>query len=399
MSCKRPTNDVSLRAGQPIRASDDNRIDISTWEGLMPRIGRRIAWIGFVAGVLMQPALLQQVLAEPPKFQVDATWPQTLPSNWIIGTIGGIFVDAQDHIWINQRPSSLDARERRAATATDVICCVPAPPVIEFDQAGKVVRGWGGDGPDYKWGNDGHGIFVDHNDFVWVGDNVETGGHIYKFTRDGKFVMRLGKPGTPRGSNDTEHLNRPADMVVDRETNEIFVADGYANHRVIVFDAATGAYKRHWGAYGKPPTDEKVNWDPNAPPQQFGNPVHCITITNDGLVLVCDRSHNRMQMFRKDGTFVREVFVLKERAPGTIGSIAKWPDAGESYLLVVDDPNGQFHVINRADGKLLASYGRVGHQLGEFYNLHFIGIDSKGNVYSAEVQGKRVQKFRNLSGL
>ena len=202
----------------------------------MARIGRSLAFIGFIAGALLQPAL-----AEPPKFQVDPTWPQTLPSNWIIGTIGGIFVDAQDHIWINQRPSSLDAREKRASTATNVICCVPAPPVIEFDQAGKVVQGWGGDGPDYKWGNDGHGIFVDHNNFVWVGDNVEAGGHIYKFTRDGTFVMRLGKPGTPGGSNDTEHFNRPADMVVDRETNEIFVADGYANHRVIVFDAATGA--------------------------------------------------------------------------------------------------------------------------------------------------------------
>jgi len=263
-----------------------------------------------------------------------------------------------------------------------------------------VVQGWGGDGPDYKWGNDGHGIFVDHNDFVWVADNVEGGGHVYKFTRDGNFVMRLGKPGKPGGSNDIEHFNRPADMVVDPTTNEIFVADGYANHRVIVFDAASGAYKRHWGAYGKPPTDAKVDWDPKGPPpQQFGNPVHCITMTNDGLVLVCDRSHNRMQMFRKDGTFVREISVLKESAPGTIGSIVKWPDAAQTYLLVVDDPNGQFHVINRADGKLLGSFGRVGHQLGEFYNLHFIGIDSKGNVYSAEVQGKRVQKFRNLGGL
>jgi hypothetical protein len=109
-----------------------------------------------------------------PKFEVDPTWPQTLPSNWIIGTIGGITVDAQDHIWINQRPSGLDAREKRASTDRNVKCCVPAPPVIEFDQAGKVVQGWGGDGPNYKWGNDGHGIHGDHNNFVWVGDNVET---------------------------------------------------------------------------------------------------------------------------------------------------------------------------------------------------------------------------------
>jgi hypothetical protein len=359
-------------------------------------IGRRAILIGFGAALLLRPAL-----AGSPKFEVDPSWPQALPGNWIIGTIGGITVDAQDHIWINQRPSSLDAREQRAATAPNVECCVPAPPVIEFDQAGKVVRGWGGDGPDYNWGNDGHGIHVDYNNFVWVGDNSpDTGGHIYKFTRDGKFVMRIGKPGKATGSNDTEHLGRPADMVVDPTTNELLVADGYGNKRIIVFDAVTGVYKRHWGAYGKVPSDEKVEWDPKGPPpQQFTNPVHCITLTNDGLVLVCDRQHNRMQMFRKDGTFVREIFVLKESYPGTIGSIVKWPDPAQTYLLVVDDPNGRFHIVNRADGNLVGSFGRVGHQLGEFYNLHFIAIDSRGNVYSAEVQGKRVQKFRNLGGL
>jgi hypothetical protein len=174
-----------------------------------------------------------------------------------------------------------------------VKCCVPAPPVIEFDQAGKVVQGWGGDGPNYKWGNDGHGIHVDHNNFVWVGDNVETtGGHIYKFTRDGKFALRIGEPGPGSGSNDTKHLGRPAEMVVDRETNELFVADGYGNKRVIVFDATTGAYKRHWGAYGKPPSDEKeTSWDQRSsapPPTNFTNPVHCITITVDGL---CREGH------------------------------------------------------------------------------------------------------------
>ena len=214
--------------------------------------GCGMAFTGAVAAALLLGAGLIPALAEPPKFAVDPTWPQTLPGNWIIGTIGGIFVDAQDHIWINQRPFARCPREKRAATATNVVCCVPAPPVIEFDQAGKVVQGWGGDGPDYKWGNDGHGIFVDHNNFVWVGDNVEGGGHIYKFTRDGKFVMRLGKPGTPGGSNDIEHFNRPADMVVDPQTNEIFVADGYANHRVIVFDAATGAYRAPLGRLRQP---------------------------------------------------------------------------------------------------------------------------------------------------
>ena len=154
----------------------------------MAGIVRNVVLHGVLALAMLAPAAAQKV----PKFEVDPTWPQPLPSNWIIGTIGGITVDAQDHIWINQRPSSLDAREKRASTAPNVKCCVPAPPVIEFDQDGKVVQGWGGDGPGYKWGNDGHGIHVDHNNFVWVGDNVEAGGHIFKFTRDGKFVMRIG---------------------------------------------------------------------------------------------------------------------------------------------------------------------------------------------------------------
>src|SRR5205814_9684132 len=166
----------------------------------MGRIFRNVTLACVLSLALLTPAAAQTV----PKFAVDPTWPQPLPSNWIIGTIGGIFVDAQDHIWINQRPSGLDAREKRASTDRNVKCCVPAPPVIEFDQDGKVVQGWGGDGANYKWGNDGHGIFVDHNNFVWVGDNIEGGGHIYKFTRDGKFVMRLGKPGTPGGSSDIE---------------------------------------------------------------------------------------------------------------------------------------------------------------------------------------------------
>ncbi len=170
-------------------------------------------------------------------------------------------------------------------------------------------------------------------------------------------------------------------MVNYPRTSYIFGSGGYDHHRVNGFGAATGAYKRHWGAYGHRPSDDKVAWDPKGPlPQQFGNPVHCITMTVDRLIAVCDRGQNRMQMFRTDGTFVREIFVLKDSAPGTIGSIGKWPDAAQTYLLVVDDPNGQFLVINRASGELVGSYGRVGHRLGEFYNLHLLGVDIKGNV-------------------
>ncbi len=359
------------------------------------------ACLVFAAIFAFAPAVLAEDKPAVPQFQVEPFWPKPLPNNWILGQVSGIATDRFDRIWVVHRRDTLNERERAAEQNPPTAkCCVAAPPVLLFDQSGNLLKSWGGPGPGYEWPQSEHGIFVDDNDFVWLAGNGKQDGQLLKFTMDGKFVLQIGRAGPIRGSNDTTALGSPADVAVDVAAREVFAADGYANRRVVVFDSETGAYKRHWGAYGKPPTDEKVEWDPKGPaPQQFGNPVHCITITKDGLVLVCDRSHNRMQMFRKDGTFVREISVLKESAPGTIGSIAKWPDAAESYLLVVDDPNGQFHAINRADGSLMASYGRVGHQLGEFYNLHFIGIDSKGNVYSAEVQGKRVQKFRNLGGL
>ena len=362
----------------------------------MARTGRKIALIGLIALAMIRPALT----AEPPKFQIDPSWPKTLPNNWIFGQIGGIFVDAQDHVWVNQRPGTLDNREKRASTTPNVRCCKPAPSVVEFDQEGNVVQAWGGPGQGYDWPANEHGIFVDHNNFVWVGGNGMTDGLVLKFTRAGKFVLQIGKSGMMTSSADTTQLGRPADMVVDPATNELFVADGYFNHRVIVFDAATGAFKRMWGAYGKPPTDDKLTYDPKAAPaQQFNNPVHGIRLTKDGMVVVSDRGNNRIQVFRKDGTFVKEYQVLKDSPPGTVGSVMLWPDAANSYFVVSDDPNGEFHVIRRSDGVEVSTAGRVGTNLGQFMNLHNLAIDSKGNVYAAEVQGKRVQRFRNLGGL
>ena len=222
-----------------------------------------------------------------PKFEVDPSWPKPLPSNWIIGTIGGITVDSRNHIWINQRPSGLDAREKRALTDPNVKCCVPAPPVIEFDPDGKVVQAWGGDGPDYKWGNDGHGIHVDHNNFVWVADNVATGGHVYKFTRDGKFVMQIGKAGQAGTSDSQTSLNRPSAIAVDDAANEVFVADGFGSRRIAVFDATTGAFKRAWGAYGEKPSDATLPaYDPNGTPVRQFRTVSCVKIAKDGMVYV-----------------------------------------------------------------------------------------------------------------
>ena len=362
----------------------------------------RTGWIislSLAAGLaLAQPALA----GEMPKFQVDPMWGVPLPNNWAFGQIGGIFVDAQDHVWINQRPRTTTDREKRGSDPkAHVECCVAAPPVIELDANGQLVQAWGGPGQGYEWQKNEHGIFVDHNNFVWVGGNDPQDGQILKFTRDGKFVMQIGKAGPVTNSNDTTRLGRPADMIVDPATNELYVADGYGNHRVIVFDAATGAYKRHWGAYGKPPTDDKITYDPTKPmPQQFNNPVHCIRMSKDGLIYVCDRGNNRIQVFQKDGTFVKEIPVLKDTIPtGTTGSVMLWPDAAQTYFLTSDDPNAHFHLVNRADGKVLASFGHMGHGAGEFDNLHNLAIDSKGNIYAAEVQGKRVQKFRNVGGL
>ena len=189
---------------------------------------------------------------DAPRFQVDASWPQPLPNNWIMGQAAGIAIDAQDHVWVVQRPRSLTNDEKAASLNPPTSkCCVPAPPVMEFDPEGKLVRAWGGPGEGYNWPQNEHGVSIDSKGFVWIGGNGEKDGQYLKFTRDGKFVLQIGKQGDQTDSNDVTRLGKPADAEVDRETNEVYIADGYFNHRVIVFDADSGAYKRHWGAYGK----------------------------------------------------------------------------------------------------------------------------------------------------
>ena len=202
---------------------------------------------------------------EPLTFEVDASWPKTLPNQWIMGQAAGVAVDAQDHVWVVQRPKTLTDDEKAASfNPPRTKCCVPAPPVLEFDQDGNLVQAWGGPGQGYDWPQNEHGIYIDPKGFVWLAGNGENDGQILKFTRDGKFVLQIGKQGPQTNSLDTSRLGRPASVTVDAEANEVYVADGYYNHRIIVFDADTGAFKRQWGAYGKPPTDEKL------PPLQPG---------------------------------------------------------------------------------------------------------------------------------
>src|SRR3954463_14249620 len=258
---------------------------------------------GIVAGVLISACVAIAAAAEVPKFEVDPFWPKPLPNNWTLGQVAGVAVDERDHVWIMQRPRSLSRLEAAAAQKPPrAQCCVPAPPVIEFDPDGNVVQAWGGDGAGYEWPKQEHGIRVVGNS-VWFGGNHKDDGFLLKFTRDGKFVNQLGKSGPRKGDNDTTQLGQPADFWIDGGANELYVADGYGNHRVIVFDAATGAYKRHWGAYGNKPDDGNLGpYDPKAPPaQQFRNPVHCADLSVDRLLYVCDRVNDRIQVFKPDG--------------------------------------------------------------------------------------------------
>lgn len=346
------------------------------------------------------PVMFPVLAADAPRFEVDPSWPKTLPNNWIMGQAAGVAVDAQDHVWVIQRPKSLTDDEKAASlTPPRTKCCVPAPPVMEFDPDGRLVRAWGGPGAGYDWPDNEHGINIDAKGFVWIGGNGANDGQVLKFTREGKFVLQIGKKGPQTNSLDTARLGRPADTEVDPATNELYVADGYHNYRIIVFDADTGALKRMWGAYGKPPTDEKVTYNPSAPPnQQFGNPVHCVRVSRDGLIYVCDRQNDRIQVFRKDGTYVKEFIVAKDTlANGSVWDLRLSIDPAQTFLFNADGANNEVRTLLRDNGEIIAAFGRNGRQAGEFHWVHNLAIDSKGNLYTTEVDsGKRAQKFRAL---
>jgi hypothetical protein len=352
------------------------------------------------------PALAQGETNQPtiPQFQVDASWPKPLPNKWILGQVSGIAVDRFDHIWVVHRPSTLNERELAAAQNPPVAkCCIAAPPVLVFDQSGNLIRSWGG--PDradkaYQWPQSEHGVFIDGNDFVWLAGNGKQDGQLLKFTMDGKFVLQIGRAGPIGGSNDTTALGSPADVAVDVAAKEVYAADGYTNRRVVVFDSETGAYKRHWGAYGNKPSDDKTPpYDPAKPPsQQFGNPVHCIRLAQDGLVHVCDRTNDRVQIFRKDGTFVAEhAYETATRGTGSVYDLVFSPDKEQRFIYMIDGMNGEIRILSHATYEVLARFGRPGRQAGEFTALHNIAIDRQGNIFTAEVNtGQRVQKFRRI---
>ena len=307
-----------------------------------------IVWLSATMALMasVSPAPAQTTV---PRFQVDPFWPKPLPNNWILGQVSGIATDRYDRIWVVHRPASLTPRERAAEqNPPEAKCCVAAPPVLLFDQSGNLLRHWGGRGQGYQWPDSEHGIFVDDNDFVWLAGNGKKDGQLLKFTMDGKFVMQIGKPITAPDSNATDRLGSPADIAVDVAAKEVFVADGYGNRRVVVFDSETGAYKRHWGAYGKRPSDEKTAaYDPSKPPsEQFGNPVHCVRIAKDGLVYVCDRPNDRLQVFQPDGKFVKEAFYAKNtRGAGSVWDITFSKDPGQRFIMLADGQNERIRAV------------------------------------------------------
>jgi DNA-binding beta-propeller fold protein YncE len=372
-------------------------------EELMRAITRSL----LIASVLITAplGLLGPAAAQPfqiPKFEADASWAK-LPSKWVWGQVSSVSIDERGHAWILQRPSSVRADQKDKA----------APPVLEFDENGNFVQGWGGPGQGYDWPETEHGIYADPKGFIWLGGNGRTDHHLVKFTKDGKFVMQIGKKGQSKGNKDTENVKQAADTFVHAATNELFVADGYGNRRIVVFDADTGKFKRMWGAFGNEPLDNvpeppKVPEDQRIPakeatgpgPDQFVTPVHAARVSNDGLVYVSDRGGKRVQVFTIEGKYVTQVFIdryceVPHCGNGqTVASTAFSHDPEQRYLYVASRSPARVWVLDRKTLTPLDSFGRPGVAPGEFYVMHHMNVDSKGNLYVTEVQdGKRIQKF------
>jgi len=392
-------------------------------------------------------ALAQRDAPKAPRFEVDPLWPKPMPNRWILGSTVGVAVDARDHVFVVHLTDSFTPRTEigLATNPPTGECCAPAPNVLEYDPAGTLVGHWGGPGQGYDWPEMNSGLAIDDGGNVWIGGSGGADSRILKFSHDGKFIAQFGKPSAPaaaapsgrgpdtayagvspgraggrggagrggRGgrastpalpanSQSMDSFGGPAGFSFDAKANEAYVADGSRNHRVAVIDMTTGAIKRFWGAYGNKPDDsDTAKYDPaGPPPKQFGAPVSCAQLSKDGLVYVCDTRNDRIQIFKKDGSFVKE----KAIAPKTLGMGSVWDiafsrDPQQKYLYVADGMNMQIHVVDRQSLDVLTSFGDGGRQPGQFYAPHSVATDSKGNLYTTETyEGKRVQKF-NFKGI
>ena len=353
--------------------------------------------LGLGQSVLNGVAEVSETRVEAPMFEVDPLWPKPLPNHWILGSTIGVGVDSRDYVYIIHRGNGNERTELGAQQDPPTgECCVAAPPVLVFDPEGNLADSWGGPGDGYDWPSSNHGITIDHMDNVWIGGNGADS-HILKFTRDGQFLAQYGEVGKEIDSNSTTHFGRVAKISFDAAANEAYLADGYGNKRVAVLDASTGEFKRYWGAYGNTPDDTNMGpYDPDAPLiQQFRTPVHCAEPTFDGLVYVCDRPNDRVQVFKTDGTFVNEVRI----APRTLGDGSTWDiafsrDPEQKFMYLADGKNMKVYIMDRASLEIVTSFGDGGRQPGLFFAVHSIATDSEGNIFTTETyEGKRVQKF------
>jgi DNA-binding beta-propeller fold protein YncE len=358
-----------------------------------------LAALGIAQQQLERTASAQSKAAvQAPRFEVDPMWPKPMPNHWLLGNTIGVGIDSRDHVYIIHRGATLEEKEVYASANPPASeCCLPAPPVLEFDADGNFVKAWGGPGQGYEWPASNHGITPDSKGNLWIGGNGASDNHILKFTRDGKFVKQFGFAWANSGSNDTWAFSRVAKVSLDEAASEAYVADGYGNKRVAVLDMETGKVKRYWGAYGNKPDDTNLgNYNPTAAPvQQFRNPVHCAEPSNDGNVYVCDRPNDRIQVFTKAGKFVKEAFVAKNtRGDGSVWDIAFSKDPQQKYMYMADGANEKIRVFDRESLTELTSFGDGGRQPGQFYAVHSIAVDSKGNLYTTETyRGQRLQKF------
>jgi len=349
-----------------------------------------------------------------PTYQVDASWPKPLPNKWVVGSVAGVAVDSKDNVYMIHRPKSQAGAQN-------------TPSVLKFDPAGNLVDSWGSRETIPEWGTQEHGIYVDQQDNVWVDfggglpfkpkEPAEQGpewvrdgwygnAHVLKLSAGGKVLLEIGKFGKTGGSNSKEFLGGPTDVVVDPKTNEAFITDGYINRRVLVVDATTGAYKRHWGAYGKPPVDgAAVPLNPNGPPPDRFETPHCIDLSKDGLLYVCDRQNQRFQIFKPDGTFVKEAFIRdvaadgKNLSGGTVCDFSFSRDPQQRLLVVADIDHHKINIVDRESLQVVGTFGQRGRWAGNFESPHSVTLDSKGNLYVAEtLDGRRLQKFVPKTG-
>lgn len=355
-----------------------------------------------MAASLLSVSAAQPALADPaPAFKSDPAWPLPLPNKWVVGDVGGVAIDRNDHIWIVHRPGTLRPVDVMAGNnPPGAKCCIAAPSVLEFDTQGKLLRSWGGPNHVPDWFTSEHSIFVDAEDNVWIVGAGADDGQLMKFTMDGKLLLRVGRKGKFGAADDPGMLGLPTDIYVDTKRREVYVSDGYRNHRVIVFDSLTGMFKRQWTAYGK-----KVDPAWFSGPEQTGSrgirhqpelftTVHCVTMIGDE-VYVCDRTNDRLQVFKPDGTYLRDLPFNHGQAGGAGATWDAAPIPGRpDRIMVLDGIDSEFGVIDTKTGAVETSFLSKGHFPGQMHWPHQIAVDQQGRVYVTEVGGsQRFQRF------